>query len=185
MRRKFVFDNILSTKEKAGPSVRRPGHQSVDGMSVPTGVNWAGLLTAIVHPMSTAWIGATNIEHAIGFGAAVETYFADLGGCAHRVARPGSGRAMGRSRTCSMPSARQSGRRCSASASLPTRARDISACGLYAARQVQKTRLREGQPPERSVVEGRALGETTTLADPGKSGRTIATPSKREFLWPR
>ena len=59
--------------------MRRPGHQSVDGMSVPTGVNWAGLLTAIVHPMSTAWIGATNIEHAIGFGAAVETYFADLG----------------------------------------------------------------------------------------------------------
>ncbi len=69
-------------------------------------------------------------------------------------------------------SARRSGRRCSAFRNWPTKARSHPDFGLYAARQVQKGPSRDGQTPERGVVEVKSPEDDAWLtATGGKAGR--------------
>ena len=62
-----------------------------------------------------------------------------------------------------MPSAVLSSPTCSASVSLPSRASGHPDFGLYAAKQVQRGRPREGQVPECGVVEVKSVSDDAWL----------------------
>ena len=75
---------------------------------------------------------------------------------------------MGHLQTCLMPLVQRSGQRCFASASLRSRGAGHPDFGLYAAKQVQKGRLREGQIPARGVVEVKGVGDDAWLTADGE-----------------
>ena len=93
---------------------------------------------------------------------AVETYFADLRRVHASGPRPESVRAMARLRFCSTQSAERSSRRCSTSASLPTRAQVILTSDCCRRNMCRRASRAQGGAGTRG---GR--GETPPLTMPG------------------
>ena len=99
-------------------------------------------------------------EHeADGGGRSVPHRFAEDPGVGRRDRRAVELRATGKPVECK--SVARSGRRCSALPSSPIRGRAIPTSVSTPARQVQRGRAREGQVPERGVVEVKSAQEDT------------------------
>ena len=96
---------------------------------------------------------------------------------------------MGHSPICSTPSVRRSSRRYSALANLPTRAQAIPTSASTRRKQVQRSRPREGQVPERGVIEVKAANDDAWITAAGDQAsrywgryRLVLVTNSRDFV---